>query len=134
MANALYDYGREGFLAGDIDWDADNIRAVLIDTGTYTVNLATHQDYADLSGVVGTESPLFSSKTVTDGVGDAADITFTSVSGATVEAIVIFQDTGVAANDRLIAYIDTDGGGPISVTPNGGDITIQWNASGIFTL
>ncbi|MGW8180079.1 MAG: hypothetical protein ACWGQW_15160 [bacterium] len=134
MANALYDYGREGFLAGDIDWDANTIRAVLIDTGTYTVDLANHQDYADISGVVGTESAAFTAKTTTAGVADAADITFTSVSGATVEAIIIFQDTGTPATDRLIAYIDTGTGLP--VTPNGGDITVAWSdgANKIFKL
>jgi len=126
MANALYDHGREGFLDGTIDWDTDAIRAVLIDTGVYTVNLATDEDYADLSGVVGTESDAFTTKTVAAGVADADDITFSAVSGATVEAIVIFQDTGVAANDRLIAYIDSGTGLP--VTPNGGDITVQWDA------
>ena len=134
MANAMYGLGREGFLDGSIDWDTDVIRAVLIDTGTYTVAIDTHNDYVDLSGVVGTESAAFTSKTVTLGTADAADITFSSVTGVTVEAIVIFLDTGTPANDRLIAYIDTDGSGPISVTPNGGDITIQWNASGFFTL
>lgn len=132
MANALYDHGREGFLDGSIDWDTDTIRAVLIDTGTYSVNLATHEDYADISGVVGSESGAFASKTVTAGVADAADITFSTVSGNTVEAIIIFLDTGAAANDRLIAYIDTATGLP--VTPNGGDINIAFNASGIFKL
>ena len=47
MADALYDYGREGFLAGDIDWDGDNIKLVLIDEADDTINLATDQDLAD---------------------------------------------------------------------------------------
>jgi hypothetical protein len=134
MANALYDAAKEGFLGGTIDWDTDTLRAVLVDTGTYTVNLNTHRDYADLSGVVGTESGAFTSPTLTDGVADAADITFTAVTGATAEAIVIFKDTGVAANDILIAYIDTATGLP--VTPNGGDITVAWDsgANRIFSL
>lgn len=89
MTNQLYPKGREGFLDGTIDWDTDTIRAVLIDTGVYTFSTA-HDYYNDLSGVVGTESAAFSSKTVTDGVADAANITFTAVSGNTVEAIVIF--------------------------------------------
>ena len=126
MASALYGSGRAGFLEGSIDWDADAIRAVLIDTGTYTVNLTTDLDYADLTGVVDVESGTFTSKTTALGVADAADITFTAVTGATAEAIVIFLDTGTAANDLLIAYIDTGTGLP--VTPNGGDITVTWDA------
>ncbi len=125
MANALYDLGRQGFLDGSIDWDTDNIKCVLVDTGTYTVNLTTHQFLTDVTGVVATSANL-ASKTVALGVADAADLTFTAVTGSSVEAIVIYKDSGVASTSRLIAYIDTGTGLP--VTPNGGDITIQWSA------
>jgi phage tail sheath gpL-like len=131
MASAIYPKAKEGFLSGAINLTSDTIRAVMIDTGTYTYNTA-HDFYNDLSGVVGTESGVFGTKTVTNGVFDAADISFTSVTGATVEAIVIFQDTGNVATDRLIAFIDAATGLP--VTPNGGDINVQFHASGIFTL
>jgi hypothetical protein len=83
--------------------------------------------------VVGTESSALASKTFTNGTFDAADITFTAVSGATVEAIVLFLDTGTAANDKLICYIDSASAG-LPVTPNGGDINVVWNGSGIFSL
>ena len=68
------------------------------------------------------------------GVADAADTTFTSVSGDTVEAIVLYKDTGDAATSPLIAYIDTATGLPL--TPNGGDVTITWDngANKIFKL
>lgn len=122
MASGLYDAGREAFLTGSIDVSTDTIKASLIDTGTYTVSLTTHDFYNDLSGEVGTAVTL-GSKTTTDGIFDAADATFTSVSGNTVEAVVIWKDTGVATTSPLIAYIDG-----ISVTPNGGDITIQWDS------
>lgn len=90
MANALYDKARESFLKGEIDWSTDTIRAVLVDTGTYTVDLATHQFYSSLSGVVGTESAAFSTKTTAAGVADADDLTFSAVSGSSAEALVIF--------------------------------------------
>lgn len=125
MANALYDLGREAFLSGDITWDGDNIKCVLVDTGTYTVNLATDQYHSDVSGIVAT-SVNFTTKTVTAGVADAADVTLSSVTGAESEAVVIYQDTGASGTSRLIAYIDTATGLP--VTPNGGDIVIQWDS------
>ena len=130
MASGLYDFGRESFLSGNISWSSDDIRAVLIDTGTYTVNLATHDFHDDLSGIVAT-SGNFASKTVTAGVADAADVTFTSVSGSSVEAIVIYKWTGSSATSRLIAYIDG-----ISITPNGGDIIVSFSngANKIFKL
>lgn len=126
MANALYDKGREGFLAATIDWDTNNIKAVLVDTALYTVSLATHQYLSDIAaGARIATSANLSAKTVAAGVADAADVTFSAVTGASVEAIVLYQDSGVATTSPLIAYIDTATGLP--VTPNGGDITVTWD-------
>lgn len=135
MANSLYDKGREGFLDGSIDWDTDNIKATLVDNADYIVNLATHDFYDDVTvvGRVATSGNL-ASKTVTAGVADAADITWTAVSGDVSESIVIWKDSGVEATSRLIAYIDTATGLP--VTPNGGNISCAWDngANKIFKL
>lgn len=134
MANLLYPKGKENFLSGAIDLTSGVIRAVLVDTGVYSYN-AAHDAYDDLSGVVGTESGAFTTKDVTDGVFDAANITFSSVAGgSTAEAVVIFLDTGTPANDLLIAYIDTATGLP--VTTNGGDVNVTWDsgANKIFAL
>lgn len=135
MANALYDLGRESFLKGEISWSADNIKAVLVDTATYTVNLATDQFLSSIpAGERVATSANLTSKTTAAGVADAADVTFSSVTGDQSEAVVIYQDTGVDTTSRLIAYIDTATGLP--VTPNGGDITVQWDsgADKIFKL
>jgi hypothetical protein len=135
MADALFDKGREGFLDGSIDWDTDNIKAVLVDHGTDTPVPATDTFLSDITaGARIATSANLGSKTVTAGVADAADITFSAVSGASVESIVIYKDTGSAATSRLIAYIDSATGLP--VTPNGGDITVQWDngANKIFKL
>lgn len=126
MANALYDFGRQGFLDGSIDWDTDTIKAILVDTGAYTVDLAVHDNLDDIAaGARIATSGALASKTVTAGVADAADVTFASVSGATVEAIVIYKDTGTESTSRLIAYIDTATGLPL--TPNGGNVTIAFD-------
>ncbi|WP_409430534.1 hypothetical protein ACJEIK_26220 [Mycobacterium sp. SMC-16] len=135
MANALYDKGREAFLTGGINWLADSIKAVLVDTGAYTVNLATHQFLSDIAaGARVATSANLSAKTVAAGVADAADSLFTAVSGPSVEAVVLYKDTGTAGTSALIAYIDTASGLP--VTPNGGDITVTWDngANKIFKL
>lgn len=135
MANGLYDYGREGFLAGDIDWDGDNIKVALIDDAEYTRNLATHQHWDDVAVAARVAiSGNLAGKTTTAGVADANDVTFSSVTGASSEEIIGFQDTGVASTSRLIFNIDTATGLP--VTPNGGDITVQWDdgANKIFKL
>jgi hypothetical protein len=135
MANALYDKGREGFLDGSIDWDTDTIKAVLVDAADYTLDLATHDNLDDIAaGARVAISAALSSKTVTAGVADAADVTFPAVTGDPVELIVLFKDTGVEATSRLIAAIDTATNLP--VTPNGGDIVVQWDngANKIFKL
>lgn len=133
MANALYDKGREGFLDGSIDYDTAVIKVVLVDTAGLTVDLTTNQFLSSITGGnrIATSAAL-ASKTVTAGVADAADVTLTAVSGASVEAIVIYQSSAVGGGadvadtaQRLIAYIDTGTGLPF--TPNGGDITIQWD-------
>lgn len=135
MANALYDKGREGFLDGSIDFDTNNIKIMLIDEADDTIDLALDEDLADRAGAsrVATSGNL-ASKTVTAGVADAADVTFTAVTGDVSESIDMYQDTGVEATSRLILNIDTATGLP--VTPNGGDITVTWDsgANRIFKL
>jgi len=135
MANALYDKGREGFLDGSIDWDTDDIRAILIDLADYTPNLATHDFLDDVPAAARVAvSGSLAGKTVAAGVADANDITFSAVSGDPSEAILIYKHTGSDATARLIALIDTATGLP--VTPNGGDINVAWDngANKIFKL
>lgn len=61
-----------------------------------------------------------------DGICDADDVTFTSVSGDECEALVIYKHTGTDGTSQLIAYIDSATG--LAVTPNGGNITITWDS------
>lgn len=144
MANALYDLAREAFLNGNIDWTNNTIRAILVDSADYTVNLATHEFFSDITvaGRVGNsggtsraDGVALGTKTTTAGVADAADATLTAVTGDPCEYICIYVDDASAdATSRLIALIDTATGLP--VTPNGGDITFQWDsgANKIFKL
>lgn len=141
MANALYANYKNLIIGSStaahsfVDFDTDTINAALIDTGTYTVNLATHQDHADLTGIVGTVQTLASvtAGVVAAGTVDAADRTFTAVSGASIEAYVIYKNSGTSSTSPLVAYFDTASSG-LPVTPNGGDITIAFNASGIIAF
>lgn len=124
--NQLYGKGREGFLGSDIDWDADIIKVVAVDTDDYTVDIDVHEFLSDIpvAARVATSDPL-TAKTKTLGVAGAANSVFAAVTGDPFEAVVIFQDTGDAATSRLIAYIDTADGLPM--TPNGGDINMNFD-------
>ena len=131
MANALYDAGREAFLSGDISWDVDTIKAVLTRDAPV---LATDNFLDDVATIVST-SGTFTNPTVVAGVADADNITFTAVpAGAAINYVVIYKDTGTPATSALIAAIDTATNLP--VTPNGGDITVEWDsgANKIFKL
>lgn len=132
MANALFDPGREGFLAGEIDWNTAVIKCALVRGYTFS---AAHKFVSEVTGAGGTlvaTSGALTSIAVTNGVADAADVTFTAVpSGAAITSIVVFQSSAVgggadvaATAQRLIAFYDTGTGLP--VTPNGGDIVVQW--------
>lgn len=133
MANAIYPKYKEAVLqsAANSNMSSGTVKVALVDAGTYTYS-AAHEFLTSLTGVVGTAQTI-GTKTFTNGVFDGADVAFTAVSGATVEALVIYIDTGTAATSRLVAYIDT-GVTNLPVTPNGGDINVTWNASGIFAL
>ncbi len=138
MANAVYLKYKESVLK---EADANNgldgtttaaPYVALVDTGTYTFS-SSHQFYSSLSGIVGTDQPL-TTPTVTNGTFDADDVTFTAVSGASVEALVIYRhNTGANTTWRLVLFEDTSVTG-LPVTPNGGNIVVTWNASGIFTI
>ena len=138
MANSLYGKGRQAFLDGKIDFDTDNIKCTLIDAADYVLgaNIDVHQ-YMNLDTVPAAAKVAVSGnltgKTITLGVADATDVTFSTVSGDQSEALIIWKDGGdggtsqSGTNDLLIAYIDTATGLP--VTPGGGDIIIQWAAT-----
>jgi predicted aspartyl protease len=134
MANAIYPKYKEAILqsAANSDMSSGTVKVALVDTGV-TAYSAAHEFYSSISSaVVGTPQTI-GTKTFTNGVFDGADVTYTAVSGATCEAVVIYIDTGTAGTSRLIAFIDT-GVTNLPVTPNGGDITLTFNASGIFAL
>lgn len=123
MANLIYNFGLQSFGNGDISWRDDNIKAAIVDTDTYTVN-ASHQYVSEVSGIIARSANL-TNKTNVGGVLDADDAVFSSVTGTTGEAVIIFQDTGNDSTSILIGYIDSGTGLP--VTPNGNNIIVSWS-------
>ena len=126
MQNTLFDFGREGFLDGQVSWSSNTIRAALIDTSAYTFSKATHQWLSDIpaDARIAISGP-FSGKTIAAGVAGAAAAVFTAVTGPVCGAVVVYRDSGSPSSSRLIAYITQANGLP--VTPNGFDITVNWD-------
>lgn len=135
MTNALFDAYKEAILGGggpDLNSET-NLRCSLIDHGVTTPNPAVHDFWDDLSTAqIGTEQTL-TGTSVTDGVFDAGNVTWPSVTGNDAESVVIWNSTGTASTSILIAYLDTNITG-LPVTPNGGDINLNWDATGIFSI
>lgn len=135
MASALFNPGREGFLDGSIDWDTDDIR-VMLTLSSYTFD-ATDRFLSDIPASTrdNGRSSALASKTVTDGIADAADTSLTATAATASNALIIYKHTGNDATARVIAYIDTATGLPFTPAA-GGTVTITWSdgANKIFKL
>jgi len=138
MANGAFNNYKNVLWGGNtanfamVDFDLDTIKATLVDHGVDTPVQATDEDIADITAGARIATATLGTKTigvVANGTIDAVDTVFAAVSGASVESFVVWKDTTVEATSPLMFQFDTATGLP--VTPNGGDITIQWNASGI---
>jgi hypothetical protein len=110
---------------GDITSAGINVKVRLLRTSAYTFS-QTHQFASSLPAAIVTDVTL-GTKTA-NGAGadpgclDAGDATFANVpSGAAIDSLAVLKDTGTPATSPLLFYIDG-----FTVTPNGGDITIQW--------
>lgn len=142
MANALFVAYRNGIIgshATRVDYDADTISIMFVDHADDTPVAATDDFLNDIAAAARVPAlgsvPNLASKTVgtvAAGVADAADTTFTTLTGDQSESLILFKNTGTDTTCDLIAFWDTATGLPL--TPNGGDVTVQWNASGIFQI
>lgn len=127
MANALYTKAKEALLEGLFDLTDNSLKVALV-KNTYTVNLSTHEFLSDISEahVAATTSALYG-KSTTSGVFDADNITIEDYGNSGFSYLVIYKDTGTRATSRLLAYIDTGEGLPVSSTVDPISITINWS-------
>lgn len=143
MANFLTNAYRNN-IEGDntytnVQLDADTLKIMFLDNADDTAVIGD----GDISAIASAarvpaiaSCPSLASKTigtVSAGTFDAADTTFTALTGDQSEQLILFKDTGTEATSVLIAAWDTFASG-MPITPNGGNVTVQWNASGIFTI
>ena len=136
MADGFYQNGAKHFARGNIAWLFDAtptsgentaIRCALVDTADYTVNLVTHEfrDTGTISAAAQEETSGLMTlvDAAVDGVLDASDVVFAGTAGDTCEGVLLYQDEGSAAADRLLIWWDTGAGLPVTL---GGDVTVQW--------
>ena len=141
MANLIYNRSKQGLLQGDFDLGngGDTIKVALV-TSSYTPDIDTHEDFADINNEVSGDGydaggATLANQAVTkdntddEGVLDADNVTW---SGAdfTARRAIIYKDTGTPGTSLLIAAIDFGE----DKTASGGDFVISWNAEGIINL
>jgi hypothetical protein len=126
-----------------VNLDTDTLYAYFVDETT----VAVLETMIFNSALTAGEAPAYASRldltsttvpstetTAAAGFFDAADATFTGGSAiaattTTYEKLIIAKRQASAATDPLLYHFGTATG--LAITPNGADITVVWNASGI---
>jgi len=137
MADALFDKYKEKLMAAGIDMINDTIKLSLVkDTYTFTATDEFLDDVGtgNLAGGAAAAQTIAGTKTITNGVFDSSDVieTFTAINDGTVDALLVWKDTGNTATSPVIAYIDSPSELPFAT--NGGDVNFNLNVSGYFKL
>lgn len=137
----FYDSFYEYLADGTIDLDTHTFKVRLL-SSSYTPS-ASHSTAADLTGELSTANGYTSggaslgsvtwSQTSGTATFDAADTTWTASGGSITARYAVISDASNSP-ETLVAYILLDTS-PADVTATDGNtFTLQWNASGIFTL
>ena len=128
MASQLFPKGAGHILGAStaVDMTANNIKFLF-----YSAAITTTWEFvSDLTGgSIVARSGNLAGKTTTNGVFDANDATVTAVSGSAFTHVILYADSGSDATSRLVAVFDV-----ASFTPTGGDVSVVWNASGLFSI
>ena len=132
MANLIYDSARAKFADGFLSWSDQwtDVLAVLVTSYTFSNSHGTMQDVFASGGQEVAAANIMNRSVDATGACDADDTVFASVSGAQITAVLVVQDKGYGldpADAHLIAHYDTGVGFPY--TPQGGNITVQWDNS-----
>lgn len=146
MTSKVFNYFKQQSVLAYLDTDDDIYVALCSTNSDVPESNDGIQDLADLTldefdGANYVRKKLANTEVNLDDANDRAefdadDVTWTSLGAGTraVEAILIYKDAdddGDSADDAsnpVIANIDK------SITPDGNDLTISWNAEGIIQL
>lgn len=121
MSNQLFNIGREQFGSGVRSWTGQIMRLQLL-SANYVFDPA-HVSMDDVPGgdrILAAQTLL--SAAATDGYMTSAPVQFTNASDPTLatQAIIYYQDPSlIDANHRLVVYLDTISGFPLTL--DGGD-------------
>jgi len=140
MASFLFDIAKE-IMLGDgatrIDLDADVIKVRAVNSTTDYTPVITETTMTPVTAYLSSTDPTITISTLTasNGIVDGTDLTpaWTALaqnSTDLINGLVIYKFVTNDAGSTPICHIDLT----TSITPNGGDINITWNGSGIFSI
>jgi len=137
----IYQTFKKRLMDGAYDLGSDTIKCILV--SGHTLDEDGHNVYGDVSANEITDgsyaaATLASLSVTVSGTGtgtavkgkwDAADVTFSSLTGTDPNYAILYDDsiTGTAA-DALI------GAWELTTATNGGDYKLQWNSNGIIRI
>ena len=124
--NFLYTPFVTALMSGSVNLTTADVRAILVKS-SYVPNQSTHDFLNDVPSGDRVGSPVaLTGESVSAGVFDANDVTFSSVAaGSTVAAVVLYIYNASETAARLIGYFGAIEGFPAAT--NGGNITISWS-------
>lgn len=136
----VYQSFKKGLLGGLFDLDTDTIKCALL--ASYTLDEDGHSKWTDVSTKEITDgsyavATLASLSVTNSGTGsgtdvkgkwDAADVTYSSLTGTDPSHAVLYDDSVTSPADALICAIE------LTTTTNGGNYQISWNANGIIRI
>ena len=147
MASLTSNKLRQLLLNAGIDLLSNTIKVMLVNT-SYTpdkdhdfVDSITGGTSKEISGTGYTAGfggggrKTLASKTVTKDNSadtaylDAADLTWTGINAGTIGGLAVIKEVTSDADSPLLCFVDVT-----DLVTNGGDVTIQWAADGIFKL
>lgn len=136
LGNALYNFenGGDAFKLALVDSTASVPTAATPTPmwGDFSGNEVSGSGYTANGETLASQSYNEASGTATF---DAADVTWSQASGGTsgftsAYYAILYDDTVASPVDPAVCFVDM--GGPVN--NNDGDVTVSWNASGIFTV
>ena len=136
MASSWFSEGKRALMNKELVLDTDTLKVRAVFDTNYTFSDAT-TTMTPIVGYTGSTDATLASVdiTTTPGTLGAADLSpaFSSLaqnSTDTIDALVVYHFNTNDAGSTPLVYIDLTS----SVTPNGENINITWNASGIASL
>ena len=127
MANFIYGKAKQSLLNGEFNISSDSLKVLLV-TESYVPNQNIDQFVSNISGsYIKQRTSSLTNVTNTLGVIDADNVLVSNYDGSAFKALVIYKDSGTDATSRLLAYIDTATGLPVSSSASPISITINWS-------